>query len=184
MSAEAHDELAYLAEGAHGEADDCCERGREQAIRLALPASALTAWQIKDAMAGLTVVGFVLGLARLPFASFVSEFALFVICLLFAAPTALDILVLNPARYRRYSLYLYPQRLVLSQGWVFRQVVTIPRGSVLNLRFRQGPVLRRLGLTSVSVLTIADHQKIGPLDASQVRLVEGFVNGDLREVLA
>lgn len=174
VSAEGHDERTQLAEVAPGETG-----ADEDGIRLTLTASSLTAWQIKDVIAALIVVGLLFGLAQLPFAPQAVKSNLAVIALLCLAPSAVEVLVLNSVRHRHYSLHLYPERLVVSQGWVFRQVVTIPRSSILNLRFRRGPILRRLGLMSVSIMTIADQHKIGPLDAAQTKLIERFVNGDL-----
>jgi membrane protein YdbS with pleckstrin-like domain len=146
-----------------------------------LPASALIAWQIRDSITAVVAAGLLFGLAQLPF---VTPSVLAVACLFALTPSAIEILFLNRARHRRYRLHVYPERLVICQGWAFRHMVTFPLGSILNLRLRQGPVLRRLGLTSVSIVTIADHKTIGPLDAEQVGLIESFVKGDLRDVLA
>jgi membrane protein YdbS with pleckstrin-like domain len=182
MPARHKDGLTHPAEAALGGAESD-SRGREDGTHLTLTAASLIAWQIKDALIALVVLAALFGSAQLPSAPAWVKADLVLICLLCMTPSALEILVLNGIRHRRYSLDVYPERLVVSHGWIYRQVLTIPRSSVLNLSCRQGPVLRMLKLTSVTVLTIADHHKVGPLDATQADLIERFVNGDVSDVL-
>lgn len=154
------------------------DRCSGSALPIKLPAASLLAWQIRDLVGFAVAVAVITGLSRIPaLAGLPLAYHVLVYALLLT-PSAIEMLVLNPRRHRHYALEVRPGQLVISQGSVFRQVITIPRDSVLNLRERRGPVLRRLGLTYVSVLTIADQHRIGPLDSEQSELIRRFVDGD------
>lgn len=170
------------AEDALGEHEG--EAGASQSPpRLRLARSVLSLSQIWDSLIAVVVLIAIIAFAQLPFAPEFLKSNLAIICLLYAASAIADVLVVTPFTHRRYSLQVFPDRLIIRQGWIFQQVVTIPRRSVLNLRHRRGPVLRRLDLTTVSLLTIVGDQRVGILDPGQVQLIEGFVNGEALDVL-
>lgn len=177
MSGQTHKECTPLAAAvsAHGK-----EVGAE--TRLTLVPKALRVWQIKGVLAGLALTALLIGASWLPFAPELLTANLALICLLCLAPPVLEAVFLDPLRHRHYSLCIHPEQLVISQGVWFRQTIIIPRRSILNMRLRRGPVLRRLGLTGVSILTIADQHRIGPFDAAQTGMIEDFVNGATRDL--
>ncbi|MDZ4179824.1 MAG: PH domain-containing protein [Coriobacteriia bacterium] len=158
---------------------ECAHAG----TRLTLVPESLKAWQIKGVLTGLGLAALLVGASWLPFAPELLTANLVLICLLCLAPPALEAVFLDPLRHKHYSLCIHPDRLVISQGVAFRQTIIIPRSSILNMRLRRGPVLRRLGLTGVSILTIADQHRIGPFDAAQTGMVEDFLNGAARDLL-
>ncbi|MBS3973590.1 MAG: PH domain-containing protein [Actinobacteria bacterium] len=151
---------------------------------LTLVHGALRVWQIRGILGGLILVALIVAASWLPFAPELLTSNLAIIFLLCLAPPVLEALFLDPLRHKRYSLRIHRERLVINQGVIFLQKTVIPRSSILNMRLRRGPVLRRMGLTGVSIVTIADHHNIGPFDAAQVEMIEEFMNGTRREPLS
>jgi len=177
VSGQAHNECTCLAAAVSEHGEDA-----RHGTRLTLVPGSLRVWQIRGVLTGLVVATLLVGASWLPFAPELLTGNLLIICLLCLALSVLEALFLDPIRHKRYSLCIHPERLVISQGVIFRQTTTIPRKSILNMRLRRGPVLRRLGLTGVSILTIADQHRIGPLDAAQTGMIEEFVNGAVRDL--
>ncbi len=72
--------------------------------------------------------------------------------------------LVGPTIYRkafaRLSCELYPRRLVIRRGLIFRVEKTIPLTKIQDLTFRDGPILRALDLCKISVETAG--QSAGP----------------------
>ncbi len=85
---------------------------------------------------------------------------------LFAAALVLVLFVLPPIRFMRWRYELSEDYLDIAKGIIWRERYIIPFIRVQNTDTRQGPILRALGLSSVTVSTAAGAHEIPGL-ASQ-----------------
>lgn len=86
--------------------------------------------------------------------------------------------LIGPILYRkafnRLSCELYPRRLVIRRGLIFRVEKTIPLTKIQDMTFRDGPILRALDLCKISVETAGQSAAPGMADAD----LTGLVNAD------
>ncbi|MBT1179114.1 PH domain-containing protein [Bifidobacterium vespertilionis] len=59
----------------------------------------------------------------------------------------------------------------IRKGWLFRSSVTVPFNRIQHVDTKQNPVLRRFGLTAVTVHTAVDEHTIDALDDAEAERV-------------
>ncbi|PLS30533.1 Bacterial PH domain-containing protein [Bifidobacterium margollesii] len=67
--------------------------------------------------------------------------------------------------FNRYSIGEHD--VMLKKGWLLRTTTTIPYNRVQHVETKQGPLLRRFGLTAVEIHTAVDEHEITALDDAQ-----------------
>lgn len=157
----------------------CSASAFKPVARITLDRAAFYAWQVRDMVVALGSGGALAVLSLSSGIDHVPKSMLSIAVGLCLGSSLFELGMLNALRFRRYAIEVYHERLMLSRGWVAQEVIVIPRVNVLSLRMRQGPVLRRLGLTTTTLITVADRYHLGPLTEAQRALVQRFVGGDL-----
>lgn len=127
-------------------------------------------WRISDAC---SAIGLFLGLF-LPF--FIVwciepyqwfETVVLIEVIAFAVALVLVLFVLPPIRYLRWRYELSEDYLDIAKGIIWRERYIIPFIRVQNTDTRQGPILRALGLSSVTISTAAGSHEIPGLAADE-----------------
>ncbi|WP_165777317.1 PH domain-containing protein [Bifidobacterium primatium] len=103
-------------------------------------------------------------------------------CLVLAAAAALLLLdlVTQPLRttysyaFSRYSIGEHD--VMLHRGWLLRDTTTIPYNRVQHVETRQGPLLRRFGLTAVEVHTAVGEHEIPALENADATAIVGQIS--------
>ena len=89
-----------------------------------------------------------------------------IVAILFVALLVLCVVVLPPIRYARWRYELTPDYLDIARGIFWRKRFVIPFIRVQNTDTRQGPLLRMMGLASVTISTAAGSMEIPGLPAA------------------
>ena len=85
----------------------------------------------------------------------------------YAVALVVCLAVLPPIRYARWRYELSPEYLDIACGIIWRQRTIIPFIRVQNTDTRQGPILRALGLASVTVSTASGEHEIPGLSVEE-----------------
>lgn len=72
-------------------------------------------------------------------------------------------------RFSRYSIGEHD--VMLHRGWLLRTTTTIPYNRVQHVETRQGPLLRRFGLTAVEIHTAVSEHEIPALEDVQAAAI-------------
>ncbi|MBW3092455.1 PH domain-containing protein [Bifidobacterium sp. 82T10] len=80
-------------------------------------------------------------------------------------------------RYRyAFNRFMIGDRyLRIRDGWLFRTTTTIPYNRVQHVDTEQGPILRRFGLTTISVHTAVGEHKIESLETAEAERVTALI---------
>lgn len=132
-------------------------------------------WRITDA-AWLTALALSAGitcffLSSVPGVGNVATLVGSAVGLVWVVGLILCVFVLPPIRYARWRYEVSDDFLDIAKGIVWRTRVVIPFIRVQNTDTRQGPILRMLGLASVTVSTAAREHVIPGLDADVAELL-------------
>lgn len=124
-----------------------------------------TAWRISDAIV-LSVIllfflvpGLVIFLSE-PKLAFYAELYCAICLAIYVMALIGFLFVITPIRYIRWRYELSPDYLDIEHGVIWRKHCIIPFIRVQNTDTRQGPILRSLGLASVTVSTAAGSHVI------------------------
>lgn len=104
---------------------------------------------------------------------------LVVIATLVLLSALLDAVVLIPLRYRYTWYSLDSKTLTVESGRFVRRRHVYPVSRLLYCETRQGPVVRHLGLTVVTVATLTGSRSVGPLSPDEALRFESVI-GDAR----
>jgi putative membrane protein len=80
--------------------------------------------------------------------------------------------ILHAKAFERLACQLYPRKLVIRRGIWFRVEKTIPLSKIQDLTFRDGPILRALGLCNISVETAGQSAAPGTSDADLTGIID------------
>ncbi|RSX50666.1 PH domain-containing protein [Bifidobacterium callimiconis] len=72
-------------------------------------------------------------------------------------------------RFSRYSIGEHD--VMLHRGWLLRTTTTIPYNRVQHVETKQGPLLRRFGLTAVEIHTAVGEHEIPALENAQAAAI-------------
>lgn len=87
------------------------------------------------------------------------------ICLgLLAVSLVLFTWIIPRVKYARFRYELFQEELEIQSGLIFISNVLVPMVRVQHVEMESGPLLRKFGLASVSVVTAATTHKISGLD--------------------
>ena len=128
------------------------------------------AWRISDG--GVATLIFVLAAAPLAIllawgAGAWAAVWLGVLVVAYLVAMIVCLFVLPPIRYARWRYELTPEYLDIARGIIWRQRTIIPFVRVQNTDTRQGPILRALGLASVTVSTASGEHEIPGLSVEE-----------------
>lgn len=103
--------------------------------------------QIDAAIMGLIMLVCALiieAFAPVPRGSFIGPVLLLALWLVF---------VVSPRKYRHWGYRLSPDRLQIARGYLFHSDTVVPLGRVQHLDVQQGPLMRKFGLSTLTVQT-------------------------------
>lgn len=123
--------------------------------------------------AGITNLIFWVLIAGLIFATFFFHWPYFIhfisggLVLLTLLHLIIFVYVVPPIRYRTYFYAIRQQDLLIQEGVFIISQTVIPLSRVQNVETEQGPLLRKHGLTAVSITTAADTHGIPALNEAE-----------------
>ncbi|MEN0134172.1 MAG: PH domain-containing protein [Rhodococcus sp. (in: high G+C Gram-positive bacteria)] len=85
--------------------------------------------------------------------------------------SCVEILFVLPAGVRNFSLRVTDTEVVVRQGALVRRIDRIPMSKITAVRTRTGPILRRFGLASCTILTASAEFSTLPIDDEDGRLL-------------
>lgn len=91
------------------------------------------------------------------------------------ALAVLEALVVVPRRHRGYRWAVLEDCVVVVQGQVFVRRTVLPVRQVLYVETRRGPLLRRCGLATVHLGSLAEPHAVGPLPLDDAEWVQRAV---------
>lgn len=98
---------------------------------------------------------------------------LILVIALFAIWFVLGVLVMPQLRWKYFAYASSPDELDIAQGIFWKRHDVVPLIRVQDVDTRQGPIMRKLGLSSVTVSTAAgDHNIPGLVEADAIALRE------------
>lgn len=82
--------------------------------------------------------------------------------------------------WRRNGFAVLPGALLLRRGAIWRELVVVPEARMQSIALHQGPLLRRLGLATLSIHTVAGPvlARLGAIDQTEAVRVFGEVAAD------
>ncbi|KAB8287078.1 Bacterial PH domain-containing protein [Bifidobacterium ramosum] len=78
-------------------------------------------------------------------------------------------------KYAFHRFMIDDRFLRIRTGWLFRSTVTVPYNRVQHVDTKQGPLLRRFGLTTIVIHTAATAHEIASLDAAEAERVTALI---------
>lgn len=93
----------------------------------------------------------------------------------------LSIFIFPPIRFRTFFYAIRSQDLLIQEGVIIIRQTVIPLSRVQNVETEQGPLLRRRGLTSVSVTTAADTHEIPALNEQEALMLRDQISELIKE---
>lgn len=94
-----------------------------------------------------------------------------VVTILFVVSLLLSWFVITPLRYIRWRYELSQDFLNIARGIIVHKKTVVPFIRVQNTDTRQGPLLRMMGLASVTVSTAAGSMEIPGLPAAEAEML-------------
>lgn len=145
-----------------------------------LPPAARTVWQLENVIGVVVAVAVALAVFHSPFSS--GSWRRFEVPVLavIAVLGLVEALVVIPLRHRYYRYAFLDDCVVLVRGRVVLRRSVFPLHQVLYVETRQGPVLRRFGLFTMHLGTIAEPHSLGPLPRAVVEELQGAVEARTR----
>ncbi|MCI1859371.1 MAG: PH domain-containing protein [Sporolactobacillus sp.] len=93
----------------------------------------------------------------------------------------LFVVIFPPIRYRTFFYAIRPEDLLIQGGILVISQTIIPLPRVQNVETEQGPLLRRRGLTSVSITTAADTHEIPALAEREALFLRDQISQLIKE---
>lgn len=130
-------------------------------------------WRISDTIALLIAFMCVVAVGAIALAIDAEEMAFWaepyclVTCIIFVVLLLVFWFVITPLRYIRWGYQLSQDFLDITRGIIVRKHMVVPFIRVQNTDTRQGPLLRIMGLSSVTVSTAAGSMEIPGLPTGE-----------------
>ncbi|NEG89452.1 PH domain-containing protein [Bifidobacterium aerophilum] len=78
-------------------------------------------------------------------------------------------------KYAFHRFMIGDRFLRIRTGWLFRSTVTVPYNRVQHVDTKQGPLLRRFGLTTIMIHTAAGEHEIASLDSAEAERMTALI---------
>ncbi|WP_020616293.1 PH domain-containing protein [Paenibacillus daejeonensis] len=137
-----------------------------------IDASALKAWMLSGWISTVFYAAIVAGVIYLGLRFDWPVWVAVVVTLLAVAQSVLEILIWPRLKYRQWRYEILDEEIQLQYGILFRHRTLIPMVRVQHVDTKQGPILRKFGLATVTFSTAAGSHEIPALSegsAEQVR---------------
>ncbi len=135
-----------------------------------LDKSVLKLWYIRAAIGSLALIGFIVGVAVILYATGASSDVTLAAWLALGIPVGLIlviILIMPALRYKMYAWGYDDKRVVVKQGVIFRKRVVIPVCQIQDLHRTQGPLMMMLKLSGVTISTAGSNFDISTLTTEE-----------------
>lgn len=135
-----------------------------------LDKSVLKLWYIRAAIGSLALIGFIISVAVILYATGVSNDVTLAVWLALGIPVVLIlaiILILPALRYKMYAWGYDNKRIIVKQGVIFRKRVVIPVCQIQDLHRTQGPLMMMLNLSGVTISTAGSNFDISTLTTDE-----------------
>ena len=135
-----------------------------------LDKSVLKLWYIRAAIGALALVGALISVWAVLFATEASGGVTLAVLLSVGIPVALliaFILIMPALRYKMYAWGYDDKRIIVKQGVIFRRRAVIPVCQIQDLHRTQGPIMMMLGLSGVTISTAGSNFDISTLTTGE-----------------
>lgn len=136
-----------------------------------LPREALVVWQLENLLGTAAVAAVLVFVSTGPFSPDGWRSWAATLLLLTVVLGSVEGLLVVPRRHAWYRYALRDDCVVVVRGRLWLRETVFPLRQVLYVETRQGPVMRRYGLSTVRLGTIAESHAVGPLPT---RVAEEF----------
>ena len=143
-----------------------------------LDKSVLKLWYIRASIGALALIGIIVSVLVVLFATGASGKVTLAVSLSAGIPILLllgVILIMPVLRYKMYEWGYDEKRIIVKQGVIFRQRVVIPVCQIQDLHRTQGPIMMMLKLSGVTISTAGSNFNISTLTTDEAdRLIDAL----------
>ena len=135
-----------------------------------LDKSVLKLWYIRAGIGALALVGAIVSVLVILFATEAPSNVILAVSLSVGIPVLLllgVVLIMPVLRYKMYAWGYDDKRIVVKQGVIFRHRVVIPVCQIQDLHRTQGPIMMMLKLSGVTISTAGSNFDISTLTTDE-----------------
>ena len=124
---------------------------------------AIKAWQLRATIMTILFIAVTIGAFILAYLEFISIWIAYAILALTVIDAILEIFIIPKLRWRRWRYEVFEQEIYIQRGIIVMKRTLVPMIRVQHVDTKQGPILKKYGLASLTISTAATTHEIPAL---------------------